>query len=593
MVAQAPPPNAASKLSAYFSRLNPAPGFPEYTGPHKVGTIDVEIPVSDLPSPCPGADGTDEIPTVLIRVYYPATPDAKGKRITWLPAPQRQHLSAYGQFLGIGPTVSSLVAFLPRHLYHTSIPVLENAPLLETPADAHEGRWPTMVFSHGLGGSRNAYSHLAGSLASHGMVVFCPEHRDGSAVSTMIPCPGNHKTPRSVEVAYRPIAHTSEPATWKARDAQLRIRTWELALALEAIFAFDDDGFSKPKPLTNLKSGTPARSLSQFAGRLHIREPGSIIWGGHSFGAATIVQLLKSTYYADMPEAKTKAPIFEPSADCRLRRQVTEQSVMVLLDMWCFPLVSPDQAALFRLPLPCYADTPTAPGGTALLAIESDAFFKWTEHLHTKALALSPDPTAAEVSAASFERPATGRRLAEPHFFRVRDSAHLNQSDFGILFPWLTRRVFNAREPERALRLNVRAVLQVLRANGFRVARTCAADLVDGDGRGGGDSGGGSDQDNKLVADDGEAGLDDDPAILDRSVAEAGGIDAWRWVDIIGLGHKSSLAEKRAAREEDDDGDPGSATDVDNDGGEVDMQGEIEPHLAQKPAVVQVTAARF
>ncbi|KAL8400391.1 hypothetical protein RB594_000690 [Gaeumannomyces avenae] len=580
MVAQAPPPNAASKLSAYLSRLNPVPGFPEYTGPHKVGTIDVEIPVSELPSPCPVSEAAAGIPTVLIRVYYPATPDARGKRITWLPAPQRQHLSGYGQFLGIGPTVSSLVSFLPRHLYHTSIPVLENAPLLDPPADAHAGRWPTMVFSHGLGGSRNAYSHLAGSLASHGVVVFCPEHRDGSAVSTMIPSPAG-STPRSVEVAYRPIAHTTEPATWEARDGQLRIRTWELGLALEVVFALDD---GSAKSLTNLKSGTPAHSLPQFAGKLHIQDPGSIIWGGHSFGAATIVQLLKSTYYADRPEAKTKKSIFEPSADCRLRGQVTERSVVVLLDMWCFPLVSPDQSALFRLPLPCYADTAAAPGGAALLAVESDAFFKWTEHLHTKALALSPVPTAREVSAAAFERPATGRRLPEPHFFRVRESAHLNQSDFGILFPWLTRRVFSAREPERVLRLNVRAVLQALRANGFRVARTCAADLVDGDGKGDGDGGG-----DKLAA---TADLDDDPAILDRSVAQAGAIDAWSWVDVVGLGPKSSLAERRAAGGDDADADTGSATDVENDGREVDMQGEIEPHLAQKPVVAGVAAAR-
>lgn len=38
-----------------------------------------------------------------------------------------------------------------------------------------------MVFSHGLGGSRNSYCHLLGSLASHGVVVVAAEHRDGSA----------------------------------------------------------------------------------------------------------------------------------------------------------------------------------------------------------------------------------------------------------------------------------------------------------------------------------------------------------------------------------------------------------------------------
>ncbi|KAJ4307989.1 hypothetical protein N0V94_009539 [Neodidymelliopsis sp. IMI 364377] len=64
-----------------------------------------------------------------------------------------------------------------------------------------------------------------------------------------------------------------------------------------------------------------------------------------------------------------------------------------------------------------------------------------------------------------------------PHIFYPIASAHLSQSDFGILFPWATAKVFGAREPERVLRLNTRAILQVLRNCGVDVANTSPADL--------------------------------------------------------------------------------------------------------------------
>lgn len=98
---------ASEKIASYLSRLNPIPRLPEYTGPYAVGTVDVEIPVADLESPAPTPPGVAaaEIETIQFRVYYPAHPAAAaegGQRITWLPAPQRDHLSAYIKFLGVG-----------------------------------------------------------------------------------------------------------------------------------------------------------------------------------------------------------------------------------------------------------------------------------------------------------------------------------------------------------------------------------------------------------------------------------------------------------------------------------------------------------
>jgi len=90
-------------MMSYLSRLSLVPAFAEYSGPYKVGTVDVEIPVSELNSPSPTPDVAANIHTIQFRVFYPATKDSPGKWISWLPAPQRLHVAAYTQFLGIGP----------------------------------------------------------------------------------------------------------------------------------------------------------------------------------------------------------------------------------------------------------------------------------------------------------------------------------------------------------------------------------------------------------------------------------------------------------------------------------------------------------
>lgn len=101
---------APSKLAAYLSRLSPIPAFPEYTGPYKVGTMDVEIPVTEFESPStPPADAAD-IPTIQFRVFYPAVSTSDQKRISWLPNPQRNHVSGYTRFVGIGPTLADVLS---------------------------------------------------------------------------------------------------------------------------------------------------------------------------------------------------------------------------------------------------------------------------------------------------------------------------------------------------------------------------------------------------------------------------------------------------------------------------------------------------
>lgn len=46
--------------------------------------------------------------------------------------------------------------------------------------------FPLLMFSHGLGGSRTAYSSLCTEFASYGFVVCAVEHRDGSGPRTFV-----------------------------------------------------------------------------------------------------------------------------------------------------------------------------------------------------------------------------------------------------------------------------------------------------------------------------------------------------------------------------------------------------------------------
>lgn len=471
-------------MSGYLPRLSLVPSFPEYTGPYKVGTIDVEAPVANIPSSTESPD--PRITTLRFRIFYPCeSPSQTPKPVRWLPSPQRAVLGAYARFLGAGPYSATAFSYLPNAIYRTVIPALRDAPL--KPAPTSSGKWPVMVFSHGLGGNRNSYSHIPGSLASHGLVVIAPEHRDGSAPITHIRAsPATEKAGNDLEetdgdavrpkraVDYVVIPHRPGRDVEDGRNLQLRIRCWELGLVYETLLKMDrgeqTTHLGRPVPRSSLKPDN-AGPLSMFADALDVDRPGSIIWGGHSFGSATVVQFVKSVFYGPWAETgnEHRDPadhlFFTPPATSDLARQITPSSPLVLLDPWAMPLTGSSSCWLWKKPLPTHAAA--GPGGSNVLAILSEEFFKWSENLkHTRRmLASSPYSTTSP----------SEKQQGVLVFYPV-GSAHLSQSDFGVLFPWVTKRLCNAQDPERTLRLNVRATLQMLRERGYEVAPTSRMD---------------------------------------------------------------------------------------------------------------------
>ncbi|GAB7366129.1 hypothetical protein MBLNU230_g7691t1 [Neophaeotheca triangularis] len=483
-------------MARFLSSLNPINSFPDYHGPYNVGTIDVEIPAADLPSPSETVPGAQ--PTIAFRMFYPCIRDSEKERpVRWIPSPQKETMSAFAKFMGARDRYAWAFRWLPQHLYWTTIPAQRNAKLLDPPTS--NSRWPVTFFSHGLAGSRNAYSYVCGDLASHGTVVIAMDHRDGSSPIQYV-----RATDTTEAAIVEPIklSHQPSPEVYEGRDRQLRIRLWELGLAFEALAKIDAG-----EEVENLDDNTSRNRkervevLQRFRNVLDIHRPGKVSWAGHSFGSATTVQLLKSLFYQQDAPSNGKT-LLTARPDSKILRQISPDSPALLLDMWCLPLRSPDQEWLWNRPLPTYA--PGGPQGNNILSVLSEGFFKWKANrndtsevvagpkassinntrseANTKATPAwaglrsdSPSCDSGYASETSHSSPSplpmtTQPTTAGPHEFYPQHSQHFSQSDYGILFPWVMKRFAKVDDPERILLLNVRAMAQVMREAGVEVA---------------------------------------------------------------------------------------------------------------------------
>lgn len=220
-------PNAKKPRSRPPASLRDHLPYPNSTlcppsGPYSVGSMEIEVPV-ETPRPISNIKRNGrhllQLETVLFTLYYPAAfgigsgpapgGEKKWSRETWLPRPRMETAKGYARFAGIPDSIgiglfAATTMLTKLRAYRNSPPATHWPPegnmkkngykiknQQGSPPEGMSGEptFPLLMFSHGLGGSRTAYSSLCSEFASYGFVVCAVEHRDGSGPRTFV----NHR----------------------------------------------------------------------------------------------------------------------------------------------------------------------------------------------------------------------------------------------------------------------------------------------------------------------------------------------------------------------------------------------------------------
>lgn len=328
---------------------------------------------------------------VAFTAYYPAESSSKttNKGLHWIVRPLKESLHGIARFLSLPswllyPIIYLIGAFL-------KIPVYPNAPLLNpTTIDSSDSerispihQWPLVMFSHGLGGSRTAYSQLCSRLASSGKVVLSMEHRDGSGYACTPRLWGTNR-----KINTRPILYYSEddikwnnksddslPTPFPLRADQLALRHQEIYLAYQAFCRFMQND-----PTLELETidevDLDKKGWLQNSGKGSVCTE-NVVLVGHSFGGCTVLSILSTKpppEYASMPvtNALVLDPWLEPlpspgpfpvSSDSPTTESVTKSATSSLLDLDNSCILNGSDTFLPRI-----------------LVLNSESFTLWTDH---------------------------------------------------------------------------------------------------------------------------------------------------------------------------------------------------------------------
>ncbi|ODQ73464.1 hypothetical protein LIPSTDRAFT_70456 [Lipomyces starkeyi NRRL Y-11557] len=420
------------------------PHLPPYPGPFTVGSVEIEIP-----SPWPAVYDAIEtaVETLQFRVFYPAdVQDPSNKKNPyWFPEERREYLKSFVTFSGRSSTLATFLSHIP-FVPDVTLPCLSNVPLLDPPDDH---KWPVVMFSHGLGGTRNAYSQFCGSLASHGHVVIAPEYRDKSAAITYVRDFSAAGYVRK-EVKYQRMMEVSTSARI--------LRTYQLVQRVRETLSILKILLEKNIALVPMGETNPIKFDWSYVDTRREK----VVYAGHSFGAATSVVLVKGVYHVleFLHEHESDAAASNPTGIEEIPSSLTLDGpidrtdeflrpqpahAILLLDPWCIPMYQ-----TMGIPL----TVPT-------MAILSQAFYAWSTNM---ALVYQLLSNSGCVSGAA--------PPLKVHLFLTKPSAHHSQSDLALLFPSLTKYAFNLPEctfetQTAVMSMNVAGCVEFLRENGI------------------------------------------------------------------------------------------------------------------------------
>lgn len=394
------------------------------------------------------------------KVEVPKRRAARSREL-WLGRPRMSIAKGYGRFAGVGAL--GIPILLPA--MYTKLPAWRNSPVArywapevdtktrgkqvkvemgEKPKGASEEPvFPMILFSHGLGGTRTMYSSVCGEFASYGFVVCAVEHRDGSGPRTYI----NHSKSGegSAEDLERrghidhhkeehdrgfdiidyifPLNNPSDtsPHNEKGVDSELRkaqidLRMAELEEAYHIMCELNSGNGYRIADRNLRKKGYKGSSTQGLDGVDWARWKGAmhtdfVTICGHSFGAATAVEMLRHTE----------------------RFNYINQGI--IYDIWGGG-TRPKAEAEHKIDAP-------------IIAINSEAFTYW--------------PSNFELVASLVEEAQSEPSPCPSWLMTLRGTVHVSQSDFSLLYPNVCSLFLKmVANPRRALDLNINASLEFL-----------------------------------------------------------------------------------------------------------------------------------
>ncbi|KDQ29301.1 hypothetical protein PLEOSDRAFT_1092914 [Pleurotus ostreatus PC15] len=254
---------------------------------------------------------------VAFTAYYPAGPATRRKGMPWLLRPLNESLRGFVHFGRVSswliwPLIYCFGAFI-------KVPVYTDAPLLRPPKlETKQTQWPLVLFSHGLGGSRTAYSQICTRLAASGKVVLALEHRDGTGhvciprsqdeTGRLVPHPKRYI--RENDISWEPDDSPKDQAQpLSLRTEQLAFRTQEIYIAYKAFAKLANSG-NNGHSLENI-DGAPVDWESWGPG--YVNCTSDVTLAGHSFGGCTVLSILSTEPPPGHPRVPvTKALVLDP-----------------------------------------------------------------------------------------------------------------------------------------------------------------------------------------------------------------------------------------------------------------------------------------
>ncbi|CAM1506106.1 Fc.00g057470.m01.CDS01 [Cosmosporella sp. VM-42] len=269
-----------------------ASNLPSYSGPHAVGTVDLEIPlekpihISDTLIKSTKTPAFD-VDTVLFSLYYPTSKSSRSRnpKHLWIPRPLSVTAEGYARIAHVDNFIVRPIFTFALWLLvgGIEIPAKVDVPLL----DDETGKFPVTVFSHGMASSRTDYTHYLGELASRGHVVAAIEHRDGSCPGSLVKIPS--KPDRKVLLLRENDLLSDPPMTTpKIKEEQLAFRDAEI---FETVRILQEINAGKGEDIFTSSSRPEGHTLATWTNRLDFTH---LTTAGHSYGATGALQALKS-----------------------------------------------------------------------------------------------------------------------------------------------------------------------------------------------------------------------------------------------------------------------------------------------------------